>query len=76
MAREWFINQSAILVPSHADEIIRGLERDIFSWLGANSIASITAQQLLIAARRIEERGVEETARRALLNCSQVFRSA
>lgn len=76
VAREWFNNQSAVWVPSHADKIIRRLERDIFPWLGANPIASITAQQLLIAARRIEERGVKETARRALLNCSQVFRYA
>ncbi|KTD04162.1 tyrosine-type recombinase/integrase [Legionella feeleii] len=76
VAREWFANQSSVWVPTHADKIIRRLERDIFPWLGASPIASITAQQLLIAARRIEERGVKETARRALLNCSQVFRYA
>ncbi len=76
VAREWFANQSPIWVPTHADKIIRRLERDIFPWLGGSPIASITAQQLLIAARRIEERGVKETARRALLNCSQVFRYA
>lgn len=76
IAREWFANQSPIWVPTHADKIIRRLERDIFPWLGSSPIASITAQQLLIAARRIEERGVKETARRALLNCSQVFRYA
>lgn len=76
VAREWFANQSPIWVTTHADKIIRRLERDIFPWLGSSPIASITAQQLLIAARRIEERGVKETARRALLNCSQVFRYA
>ncbi|WP_392538582.1 tyrosine-type recombinase/integrase [Legionella sp. 227] len=76
VAREWFVNQSSIWVPSHANKIIRRLERDIFPWLGASPISTITAQQLLIAARRIEERGVKETARRALLNCSQIFRYA
>ena len=76
VAREWFANQSPIWVPSHADKIIRRLERDICPWFGASPIATITAQQLLVAARRIEERGVKETARRALLNCSQVFRYA
>lgn len=76
IAREWFANQAPVWVPTHADKIIRRLERDIFPWLGASPISSITAQQLLIAARRIEERGVKETARRALLNCSQVFRYA
>jgi hypothetical protein len=69
-------NQAPVWVPTHADKIIRRLERDIFPWLGASPITSITAQQLLIVARRIEERGVKETARRALLNCSQVFRYA
>ena len=67
VAREWFANQSPIWVPSHADKIIRRLERDIFPWLGASPIASITAQQLLIAARRIEERGVKETARQSVV---------
>jgi len=76
VAREWFANQSGIWVPSHADKIIRRLERDIFPWLGASPVSTITAQQLLVAARRIEERGVKETARRALLNCSQIFRYA
>jgi integrase len=76
IAREWFANQAPVWVPTHADKIIRRLERDIFPWLGASPITSITAQQLLISARRIEERGVKETARRALLNCSQVFRYA
>lgn len=55
---------------THGDRIIRRLERDIFPWLGSNPIATITAQQLLIAARRVEGRGANETARRALLNCS------
>ncbi|CAM4377936.1 MAG: Prophage integrase IntA [Legionella sp.] len=76
VAREWFANQSSIWVPSHADKIIRRLERDIFPWLGASPVSTITAPQLLAAARRIEERGVKETARRALLNCSQIFRYA
>lgn len=76
VAREWFTKYSPNWVPSHADKIIRRLERDIFPWIGANPISEIKASQLLAALRRIEERGALETAHRAQQNCGQVFRYA
>jgi integrase len=63
-------------VPSHADRIIRRLERDIFPWLGRKPTTDINAPQLLEAVRRIEARGAVETAHRALQDCGQVFRYA
>jgi len=57
-------------VNSHSSKILRRLERDIFPWLGARPIASITAPELLTALRRIESRGALETAHRAMQNCS------
>lgn len=76
IAREWFEKFSAGWVASHADKIIRRLERDIFPWLGTRPIAEIKAPDLLSAVRRIEDRGAIETAHRALQNCGQVFRYA
>lgn len=76
VTREWFEKFSADWVASHADKIIRRLERDIFPWLGARPIAEIKAPELLSALRRIEERGAIETAHRTLQNCGQVFRYA
>lgn len=76
IAREWFDKFSPKWVASHADKIIRRLERDIFPWLGARPIAEIKAPDLLSALRRIEDRGAIETAHRALQNCGQVFRYA
>lgn len=76
ISREWFDRNSATWVPSHADRIIRRLERDIFPWIGGHPIATITAPQLLDAVGRIEQRGAAETAHRALQNCGQVFRYA
>lgn len=76
VAREWFAKFSAEWAPSHADKIIRRLERDIFPWIGKRPIASITAPELLAALRRIEERGAVETAHRAHQNCGQIFRYA
>lgn len=61
---------------NHADKIIRRLERDIFPWLGAKPIASITPPELLNTLRRIEARGALDTAYRAQQNCSQIFRYA
>ena len=76
IAREWMDRQAATWAPSHADKIIRRLERDIFPWVGKRPIAEITAPELLKVLRRIEDRGVVETAHRALQNCGQVFRYA
>lgn len=76
IAREWFAKFSPNWVPSHADKIIRRLERDIFPWLGSRPIAEITAPELLTCLRRIESRGALETAHRALQNCGQVYRYA
>jgi integrase len=76
VAREWFTKYSVNWVASHADKIIRRLEKDVFPWLGGRPIAEITAPELLTALRRIENRGALETAHRALQNCGQVFRYA
>ena len=76
VAREWFAKHSSNWVASHADKIIRRLERDIFPWLGAKPIAEITPPDLLTVLRRIESRGAIETAHRAMGNCGQVFRYA
>jgi integrase len=76
IAREWFAKFSAEWAPSHAEKIIRRLERDIFPWMGKQPIANITAPELLAALRRIEARGAVETAHRAHQNCGQIFRYA
>ncbi|HMV53652.1 MAG TPA: integrase arm-type DNA-binding domain-containing protein [Rhodocyclaceae bacterium] len=76
LAREWFAKFASSWEPSHADRIIRRLERDIFPWIGSRPVDEITAPELLAVLRRIEERGAIETAHRARQNCSQVFRYA
>jgi integrase len=76
VAREWFAKYSPTWAKGHADKIIRRLERDMFPWIGNRPIAEITAPELLQSLRRIEARGVLETAHRALQNCGQVFRYA
>src|SRR5438093_2051944 len=74
IAREWYAKFSLGWVATHADRILRRLEKDVFPWLGKRAIAEIKAPDLLAVARRIESRGALETAHRAMQNCGQVFR--
>lgn len=76
VAREWHAKFAPGWVPVHGDRILRRLEVDIFPWLGKRPIADIKAPDLLMALRRIENRGALETAHRAMRNCGQVFRYA
>ncbi len=45
VSREWFAKHSSNWSTSHADRIIRRLERDIFPWIGGDPIADIAAPQ-------------------------------
>ena len=74
MARDWFAVRRDSWAPGYAQKIIERLERDVFPWLGKAPVANITPPLLLEVLRRIEARGVIETAHRALENCSQIFR--
>jgi integrase len=76
IAREWFAKQSPLWALSHAEKIIRRLERDVFPWLGSKNIAKVEAPDVLSVLRRIESRNAIETAHRAHQNCGQVFRYA
>jgi integrase len=76
IAREWFGLFSVKWVPGHADKIIRRLELNVFPWIGTRPVKSITAPELLAVLRRVESRGANETAHRALQVCGRVFRFA
>jgi integrase len=76
IARAWFVKYQPTWAASHADEIIKRLENDVFPWLGDQPIAEITAPQLLKLLHRVEGRGALDTAHRVHQNCGQVFRYA
>jgi integrase len=66
VAQEWFAKYSATWAANHGNRIIWRFERDIFPWIGGRPIAEVTAPELLALVRRIENRGAQETAHRAL----------
>ena len=76
IAREWFEKSKASWVSTHANKSIRRLESYIFPVVGAVPVNQVSAQELLSALRRIEERRANETARRTLQLCGQIFRYA
>jgi integrase len=74
VAREWWGIRKSEWAPAHADRVLRRMEMDIFPRIGRLPIREITPMMMLVTARKIEARGVFETARRAVDTCSQVFR--
>ena len=76
VAREWHSKFAPSWAESHAGKILRRFELYVFPWIGSKPIKSISAQELLTVLRRIEAKGILETAHRTQQNCGRVFRYA
>jgi integrase len=76
IAREWAANQRNRLAPRYYALLVSRLEADMFPQIGSRPIADVDAPELLEALRKVEKRGVIETARRLRQMCGQVFRYA
>ena len=76
IAREWHTKFKPTWKPSHAEQLLTRLERDVFPYLGTRPIKEIKAPELLTVLRRIESRGALETAHRARVICGQILRYA
>jgi integrase len=76
VAREWFAVKKDGWAQSYGDKIIARLEADVFPWIGKVPVLEVNAPLLLEVMRRIEARGVIETAHRALQDSGQVLRYA
>lgn len=74
VAREWYGKQFHAWVPSHAKDVLRRLEANLFPDLGKRPIGEITAPELLACARKIEHRGAYDLAHRVVQMAGQVFR--
>lgn len=74
VAREWYGIKRAEWSDSYGSKLMRRLEVDVFPWIGALPLDSIAPPKILEVLRRIEARGVLETAHRARDSIGQVFR--
>tara|TARA_R110000772_G_scaffold61283_1_gene138136 strand:- start:130029 stop:131078 length:1050 start_codon:yes stop_codon:yes gene_type:complete len=76
VGREWFNQVMDDKSESYRVRTRRILEKDLFPYLGNRPIANITAPDLLVVLRRIENRGAVDIAHRARQAAGQVFRYA
>ena len=76
VAREFHSTKIAAWSPAYSAKWLRGMVKDLFPYLGAMPVASITAPTLLTVVRRAETRGAHETAHTLKQNSGQVFRYA
>ncbi len=74
VSREWYSKQIHTWVNSHAKDVIRRLEGNVFPYIGMHPIGQIEAPELLNMIRIIENRGSYDLAHRVLQVCGQVFR--
>ncbi|MCX7173420.1 MAG: tyrosine-type recombinase/integrase [Proteobacteria bacterium] len=74
VAREWYKKQVHTWVPTHAADVLRRLEINSFPFIGRRPIADIEAPELLLMARKMEDRGAFDLAHRVLQVNGQVFR--
>ncbi|MDM0010880.1 integrase arm-type DNA-binding domain-containing protein [Variovorax sp. J22P168] len=77
VAREWLAKTSNKRAAVTQAKVTSWLEKDVFPFIGRFAIASIKAKDILDkVARRMEARGIHESAHRTVQICSQVFRYA
>ena len=76
ITREWFEVQRKNLTSDYVERMTRRFDRDIFPVLGRLPIAEIRPALLLKVLRKMEGRGVHESAHRALGECGRIFRYA
>ena len=74
VAREFQAGKVAAWSPSYFEKWLRQLEKDVFPYVGKLPIANITTPMMLEVIRRIEKRGVHDTAHTVKQTSGQVFR--
>jgi integrase len=76
VAREWYEKHSANWEASYSVKLLARLEANVFPWLGDRPIRDIKPPELLSVLRRVESRGVLETAHRLMNYCGNIYRFA
>lgn len=76
VARAWHAHWKATRSDSHVEYVLRRLEADVFPDIGYRAIADLKALDFVRIAKKIEERGAADIAKRSLQTCGQVMRYA
>jgi integrase len=73
VAREFHQSKGDSWSTGYAAKWLRGLEKDLFPYLGGLALATITPPMLLDTLRRVEKRGAVESAHTLRKTAGQVF---
>lgn len=77
VARDWLLKTKNKRAEVTRAKILQWLEKDVFPFIGSEPIAKVKPKELLDKVlRRMEARGVNESAHRIAQICSQVWRYA
>ena len=76
LGREWFEIYKKGVTEGQSIRVISRLEKDIFPFLGAMAIEEIKVANIRHTLERMTERGVVESAHRALQNINQILHLA
>lgn len=74
VARDWFEHWKGARVDAYIKRVMNRLEADVFPSIGRRPIAELEPPELLDMLRKVEARGVHDTARRLKQYVSMVFR--
>ncbi len=74
VALEFLETKADAWTPMYAAKWLRGMEKDLFPYIGSLPLASITAPMLLDVLRKCEKRGAIESAHTLRQTAGQVFR--
>lgn len=76
IAREWLGKKGAKQVDKTRNRNLRILELNIFKYIGTTPINQVTSRDLLSALQKMEQRGITDSAHRALQISGEIFRYA
>jgi len=78
IALDWLQRTSNIRkwTPDHTDRVRRRLDVHFFPWLARKFVGDVTEEDIITCVRRMEDRNIIDTARRALAEQDELFRAA
>lgn len=76
VAREWHAYKTPNWSQGYADDLMEGLQKDIFPSIGQRPVSEIKPLEMLDTLRKIEARGVLDKLKKIRQACNQIFRYA
>lgn len=76
VAREWHGHWKSNRHERHAHYVLKRLEADVFPEIGSQRLGEIPTSAFRDVARKIEQRGAADIAKRVLQTCGQIMRYA